>query len=81
MPSDRAIARGRQEQLIREVLELLTSPDAPNAQDAFHWRFVAEVFGSKKLLDDVLIFTAGKPDLRKDLLCGLLFDVMNRLVE
>jgi hypothetical protein len=81
MPSDRAIALERQDRLLNQVLELLTGPEAPSAKDSYHWRFVAKTFGSEKLLDDVLIYTNGKPDLRRDLLCGLLFDVANRLIE
>jgi hypothetical protein len=42
---------------------------------------VAETFGSKRLLDNVVAGISDKPDLREELLAGLLFDVTRRLVE
>jgi hypothetical protein len=64
------------------VFDLLTNPEtAPTPDECFHWLFVADMFGSKKLLDDVARGTTNRLDLREELLCGLLFDVMNRLVR
>jgi hypothetical protein len=73
-------ARDRRQKLINSVLDLLTSPEAPGPEEAYHWIFVASIFGSKKLLDDVVAGTTNRPELREELLCGLIFDVMNRLI-
>jgi len=53
----------------------------PPPEEAYHWLFVASTFGSKKLLDDVIAGTTDRPDLREELLAGLLYDVMRRLVK
>jgi hypothetical protein len=80
--ADRQKARDRRQKLINCVLDLLTNPEtAPTPEEAYHWLFVAEIFGSKKLLDGVVAGTSNRPGLREELLCGLLFDVMNRLVR
>jgi hypothetical protein len=63
------------------VLELLIGPEAPTPEEAYHWLFVSSTFGSAKLLHDVLVYISDKPVLRRDLLCGLLYDALNRLVE
>jgi uncharacterized protein YlaN (UPF0358 family) len=79
--ADRQLATERRQKLINSVLDLLTGPEAPTPEECYHWIFVAEMFGLKKLLDDVVHGTTDRPDLREELLCGLLFDVMNRLVQ
>jgi hypothetical protein len=79
--ADRQFARDRRRKLIDAVLDLLTGPEAPTPQEAYHWLFVASTFGSAKLLDNVVAGTSDKPDLREELLAGLFFDVMRRLVE
>jgi hypothetical protein len=63
------------------VLDLLTGPEAPSPEEAYHWLFVASTFGSTKLLDDVVAGTSDRPELRQELLCGLLYDVIKRLIE
>ena len=72
--ADRQFARDRRRKLIDAVLDLLTGPEAPTPQEAYHWLFVASTFGSKKLLDDVIVGTTDRPDLREELLAGLLYD-------
>jgi hypothetical protein len=80
--ADRQAATERQQKLINSVLNLLTDPETgPTPEERYHWLFVASTFGSTKLLDEVIRGTDGKPDLRQELLCGLLYDVMRRLVE
>jgi len=79
--ADIQIACERRRRLIDAVLDLLTGPEAPTPEECYHWLFVAEMFGSKKLLDNVIVGTTNRPDLREELLCGLLFDVMNRLIQ
>jgi hypothetical protein len=80
--SDIQKARDRRQKLINSALELLTNPEtAPMPEKCYHWLFVASTFGSKKLLDAVIAGTEEKPDLREELLAGLLYDIMRRLVE
>jgi hypothetical protein len=74
-------ARQRRQKLIDAALDLLTGPENPPPEEAYHWLFVASTFGSKKLLDDVIAGTTDRPDLREELLAGLLYDVMRRLVK
>jgi hypothetical protein len=73
-------ARKRRQKLITAVLDLLADPKtAPTAQECYHWQFVAEMFGSKKLLDEVIRGSEG--DLKEELLTALLFAVMRELVK
>jgi len=74
-------ARQRRQKLIRCRTRSADWSRKPPPEEAYHWFFVASTFGSKKLLDDVIAGTTDRPDLREELLAGLLYDVMRRLVK
>jgi hypothetical protein len=74
-------ARERRRKLVDVALDLLTGPESPSPEERFHWCFVSSSFGSKKLLEDVIAGTTDRPDLRQELLAGLLYDVMRRFAE
>jgi hypothetical protein len=61
--SDVKIARERRRKLIDATLEVLTG------EEAYHFGFVASVFGSKKLLDEVI--AGAEKDLKEELLVAL----------
>ena len=74
-------ARLRRQKLITAVLDMLTDPQtAPTPEEVFHWQFIGREFGVTEHVDRATSWANDKPDLREELLCGLLYDVMNRLI-
>jgi len=75
------MARDRRQKLIIAVLDLLTGLEAPTPEEVFHWQFIGREFGVTVHLDRATSWADDKPDLREELLCGLLYCVMRRLVK
>jgi hypothetical protein len=81
--SARKLARQRAEKVSNAFLEILTSPDGPSRLDTAHFRFVAQSFGSAKLIHEALAGThsGDRPEMRKELLLGLICESAALLLD
>jgi hypothetical protein len=79
--TDKQIVRERQDRLINSLLDLLTGPEAPTPEEAYHWLVMSKNFGLSDSLDRCISIADGKEAFRRDLLCALVYDIMNRLVQ